>query len=79
MEKSSLLNPFVKTREMNNVVAVATQFNVRPCDVIGLTTDIGRYCFDVACVAYIRYLEDKQAPRYEGDERVNPGLQTLLG
>lgn len=64
---------------MNNVIAIAQQFHLRPSDVAGLQTELGKYCFDVASVAYLRYLEDKKTPRFPGDERKNPGLQTLLG
>lgn len=63
---------------MSNVIAVATEFHIRPSDVVGLTTDIGRYCFDTAAVAYIRYISDDKTPRYPGDEKKNPGLQMLM-
>lgn len=64
---------------MQNVIAIAEQFGQRPSQVLGLTTEIGCYCFDLASVAYIRYLEDKKTPRFPGDEKKNPGLQTLMG
>ena len=63
---------------MSNVIAVATEFHIRPSDVVGLTTDIGRYCFDTAAVAYIRYIAEDKTPRYPGDEKKNPGLQMLM-
>ena len=64
---------------MPNVLAIAEQFHQRPSQVLGLQTDIACYCFDVAAVAYIRYLEDKKTPRFPEDEKANPGLQTLMG
>lgn len=64
---------------MTNVIAVATEFHIRPSEVVGMTTEIGRYCFDTAAVAFIRYLSNDKTPRYPGDEKSNPGLQTLLG
>lgn len=67
------------SREMTNVIAVASEFHIRPSEVAGLQTDIGKYCFDTAAVAYIRYLADDKQPRYPEDEKSNPGLQTLLG
>ena len=64
---------------MQHVLAVAEQFHQKPSQVLGLESDIACYCFDVASVAYLRYLEDKKTPRFPGDEKNNPGLQILLG
>ena len=79
MVRFKTLNPFVQTREMNNVIAIAQQFHLRPSDVAGLQTELGKYCFDLAAVAYIRFLEEDKTPRYPGDEKSNPGLQMLMG
>ena len=57
---------------MMNVLAIAEQFHQKPSQVLGLESDIACYCFDVASVAYIRYLEDKKTPRFPGDENNNP-------
>ncbi len=43
-----------------------------------MQTDLGKYCFDAAAVAYIRYLQEDKTPRYPGDEKKNPGLQMLM-
>lgn len=63
---------------MSNVIAVATEFHIKPSEVVGMQTDIGKYCFDAAAVAYIRYLQEDKTPRYPGDEKRNPGLQMLM-
>lgn len=62
-----------------NVIAISSEFGIRPSEVVGMTTQIGKFCFDTAAVYFIRNLEDKKTPRYKGDEKKNPGLQTLLG
>lgn len=67
------------TKEMNNVIAIAKEFNIRPSEVVGMTTELGQYCFDVASVAYIRYMENDKTPRYPEDRERNPGLQMLMG
>nr|DAT43704.1 MAG TPA: hypothetical protein [Caudoviricetes sp.]DAV17266.1 MAG TPA: hypothetical protein [Caudoviricetes sp.] len=61
-----------------NTLAVSREFNVRPSQVLGLSTDIGCYCFDVACVYFLRQLDEDKKPRFEQDKKKNPGLQSLL-
>lgn len=72
------MNPFVKSREMMDLIQLAKHMNVRPCDLMDLEGTYERYCFDEAAMLYSNYLEQKKKPRFESDRKTNPTLRALV-
>lgn len=73
----------MKSQKLLNIISISEQFKCLPSDVISIPKDDAytRYCFDEACLYFLRRIENKETPHFaisKEEERKNPLLQKML-
>lgn len=68
-----------KSREILDIIAVATQFNCRPSSLFGIEEPDPylEYCIDEACTYIVSQMKDNKEPRFESNKKENKMLKRL--
>lgn len=61
----------MSSREVLDVISIATEFHQRPSDILAIEDAYTKYCFDEACT----YIINKMRPTYDKDGKEIKGLE----
>lgn len=57
-------NPFVKSKEILNVLGLANVYKVRPSTLFDIKDIYTAYCFDEACAYIVGQIEKGEEPQF---------------
>jgi hypothetical protein len=54
----------VKTRSVENVIAIAKEFGCLPSEVMSIKDEYTAYCFNEACINVLMRIKNKETPHW---------------
>ena len=59
------MSPFVKSKEILNVLGLANVYKVRPSTFFDIEDDYTAYCFDEVCAYIVDRIEKGEEPQFK--------------